>query len=51
MKNRQIELQILQIEDKIQRLNLQKEFYENLMNERSYLDGKDSTTRTTRTED
>lgn len=34
MKHRQLQLQVEMIEDKIQRLNLQKEFYLNLMSEK-----------------
>jgi len=34
MKNNQITLQILQIENKIERLQLQKEFYEKLLKQR-----------------
>lgn len=40
MKNRQLQLQIEQIEDKIQRLNLQKEFYQSLLSEKEHLSSK-----------
>lgn len=40
MKNRQLQLQIEQIEDKIQRLNLQKEFYQSLLSEKDLLSSK-----------
>jgi hypothetical protein len=48
MKNRQLELQILQIDDKINRLNIQRNFIQSLLEERSDFNGKKPSDRTDR---